>query len=241
MSFASLRLARGIVAAGVTLFTLAPPCVFPVAAQTPPVEAAQAPQPAQPVVAPVPVAPIPWFVVDVRGGFPALGQDQITADSLGVALADLPGRAKTAVLGAHVYPLRRSRIKLGLGAELIRGSASSQRKDAKGVAAGPVVHRRLNAVSTQASLNFGRGAGWSYLTVGMGPFKFESSLDEAVTDSEGTSTLNFGGGARWFNWEHLAFTVDLRFYRTKAAPATLATAARGPARIVIFSAGISIK
>ena len=104
-----------------------------------------------------------------------------------------------------------------------------------------MVRRRLNGVSGQVSLNFGRGAGWSYVTVGSGPFKFESYLDEAVPDGLGTTTINFGGGARWFTRSHLAFTVDLRFYLTDPATATTFTAARVRKRMLLFSAGISVK
>ena len=223
------------VAICVAAFALCPAVTSSAAAQTP------TPQPTPPVIAPVPGTPLPWMVVDARGGYPSLGLDELTATGLGVTTADLPGRARTLVVGAHVYPLRRGSLKIGLGGELLRGSGSSQKKDAAGKPAGPVVHRRLDSVSAQVSLNFGRGAGWSYVTAGMGPFKFESYLDEAEPDGAGASAINFGGGARWFNWDHVAFSVDLRFYLTKPANATLVTAARERARIVLFSAGISIK
>ncbi|NQW03031.1 MAG: hypothetical protein HQ485_03290 [Acidobacteria bacterium] len=206
----------------------------PAAAQTPD-------PPTLPSVIPVAVAPLPWLVVDVRGGLPSLGQDLITAGDLGVAAADLPSRAKALVVGAHAYPIRRESFKVGFGAEVLLGSASSQKKDAQGEPAGPVVHRRVDSLSAQVSLNFGRGAGWSYLTVGSGPFKFESSLDEAVPDGQGSSTINFGGGARWFNWAHIAFTMDLRFYLTKPGNPTLVTAGRERKKVVLLSAGISIK
>ena len=54
-------------------------------------------------------------------------------------------------------------------------------------------------------------------------------------------TLNFGGGARWFNFDHLAFTIDLRFYRTRAAVATPNTAARDNKSVMVMSAGFAIK
>ena len=217
------------------MFVLCPTFTLSAAAQALP------PQPTAPVIAPVPEKPIPWVVVDARGGYPSLGLDELTAKGLGVVKADLPGRARTLVVGAHLYPLRRGFWKVGLGGEMLMGSGSSQKKDATGKAAGPVVHRRLNSVSAQVSLNFGRGAGWSYVTAGTGPFKFESYLDEAEPDGVGASTINFGGGARWFNWDHVAFNVDLRFYLTTPANATLVTAVRERARIVLFSAGISLK
>jgi hypothetical protein len=114
----------------------------PAAAQTPD-------PPTLPSVIPVAVAPLPWLVVDVRGGLPSLGQDLITAGDLGVAAADLPSRAKALVVGAHAYPIRRESFKVGFGAEVLLGSASSQKKDAQGEPAGPVVHRRVDSLSTR--------------------------------------------------------------------------------------------
>lgn len=209
----------------------------PVAAQTPTPTPAPIPQP----IAPLKVAPIPRFVVDFRSGFASLGSDTITASSLGVIASDMPGKALTAVVGAHVYLFREGRLKLGVGAEAVRGSGSNQRVDAAGKASGPVIRRRLEGVSGQISLNFGRGRGWSYITVGGGPTKFESYLDDAKPTRAGDTTLNYGGGARWFIKTHLAFTVDLRFYVTRPATASLDGVARGRRRVTLLSAGISLK
>lgn len=235
LSASSRRTRWAPVVTCVAAFALCPAFTSSMAAQTP------TPQTTPAAIVPVLEKPIPRVVVDARGGYPPLKLDALTASGLGVVTADLPGRARTLVVGAHVYPLRRGFWKVGLGGEMLLGSGSSQKKDATGKPAGPVVHRRLNSVSAQVSLNFGRGAGWSYVTAGTGPFRFESYLDEAEPDGLGAFTINVGGGARWFNWDHVAFTVDLRFYLTKAASATMLTAPRGPARIVLFSAGISLK
>ncbi len=205
--------------------------VVPAAAQTP----------VQPPVAPLPIAPLPRVVFDVRGGFASSGQDATTATGLKVASTDMPGRLRSAVVGLHVYPFRRGGFKLGFGGELLMGSAAAQKTDTAGKAVGPVIRRRLNAVSGQISLNFGKGGGWSYLTAGSGPLKFESYLDQATPDSVGASTLNYGGGARWFTNAHLAFAVDLRFYLTRPALATTLTAARERQRIFLLSLGISLK
>ncbi len=203
----------------------------PVAAQTP----------VQPPVAPLPITPLPVLVFDVRGGFTSGGQDGTTAAGLKVAPTDIPGRLRSAVVGLHVYPFRRGGFKLGFGGELLLGSAAGQKKDTTGKAVGPVIRRRLNAVSGQISLNFGKGEGWSYFTAGGGPLKFESYLDEATPDGVGSTTLNYGGGARWFTNAHLAFAVDLRFYLTRPAVATAVTAARERERVFLLSLGISLK
>jgi hypothetical protein len=187
------------------------------------------------------VPPIPWLALDARAGFASIGRDTTTATDLGVSSADLPARARTLVLGAHLYPFRRGKLKLGIGGEAHLGSASNQRKDTAGDPVGPEIHRRLKGISGQISLNFGTGTGWSYLTAGSGPFKFESFLDDGVPDGVGTTTLNFGGGARWFGRSHLGFTVDLRFYLTRPANPTVITAGRARERVLLFSAGISLK
>jgi hypothetical protein len=210
----------------------------PTAAQTP----TPAPTPAPPSIAPLKIAPLPWLVIDARGGFAKVGTDGTTAAGLGVSVFDLPSRARTLVVGAHVYPLRRGRMKLGFGSELLMGTGSRQKKDAAGKPDGLPVHRRLYSVSGQVSLNFGKGGGgWSYITAGGGPFKFESYLGDATPDGLGTTTINYGGGARWFTRSHLAFTVDLRFYLTRPATAMAVAAARARERVLLLSAGISLK
>lgn len=201
----------------------------------PAVAAAQGP------VAPVTVEPMPWVVADVRVGWPGIGNDELTADAIGRPATDLPGRALTAGAGLHVYPLRRNSWKLGVGAELLRGRGRYQQKDADGEPVGAEINRTLQSVSWQVSLNLGRGQGWSYVTAGTGLFKFETFLDEGPGDDEGATTINFGGGARWFKWRHAGFTADMRFYLTKASEGTTLVAPRSAQRIVVLSVGLSVK
>lgn len=197
---------------------------------------------AQGPVAPVSVEPMPWVVGDLRLGFPALGDDALTMAGLGITSAsDMPTRALTGVAGIHAYPLRRTRWKLGVGAELLMGRGHFQKKDAEGEPVGDPINRTLQSVSWQVSLNFGRGQGWSYLTVGSGLFKFDTFRGEGPGDGPGRTTLNAGGGARWFKWRHVAVTGDVRFYLTKDGPGTALTAPRGSRRILVLSAGISLK
>ena len=56
-----------------------------------------------------------------------------------------------------------------------------------------------------------------------------------------TRAFNYGGGARWFAKEHLAFTFDLRFYRIDPQEAAAGRPAYDGRRIMAFSAGISLK
>lgn len=196
---------------------------------------------AQGPVAPVTVEPMPWVVADVRVGWPAIGADEVTAAAIGRAATEMPGRALTAGLGIHAYPVRRGRWKLGVGAELLRGRGSFQKKDTKGEPVGDEINRTLSGVSMQVSLNFGRGQGWSYVTAGGGPFQFDTFLGEGPGDGERATTINFGAGARWFKWQHAGFTADMRFYLTKASDGTLLVAPRGSKRIVVLSVGLTLK
>lgn len=187
---------------------------------------------------------IPIAALDARGVFASLGQDLVTASDLRLAATDLPSKGFGLSGGAHVYPLRGQSWAFGIGAETIFARTSLEPIDpTTKQPTGDVFKRRLQGVSGQLSLNFGHKAGWSYLTVGLGPMSFESYKENTAVTPDGlrTSTLNFGGGARWFTKDHLAFTVDMRFYRTKAAPATLNTAARLDHTALVLSAGMSIK
>jgi hypothetical protein len=228
-----------------TVALLAPLIVLllasPAAAQVPPPAATPTPAPSPQPVPPLAVAPLPIFVIDLRGGFASLGSDTTTSAGLGVVAEDMPGRARTVVVGAHLYPFRRGGFKLGVGAEAVRGVSSNQRLDSTGEKTGPIIRRRLEGMSGQLSLNFGKGKGWSYVTVGSGPMKFESYLDDAKPTRAGTTTLNYGGGARWFAKAHLALTIDLRFYLIRPATATFDAPARVRKRVTLLSAGISIK
>ncbi len=196
---------------------------------------------AQGPVAPVTVEPMPWVVADVRVGWPAIGADELTAAAIGRNATEMPGRALTAGLGIHAYPLRRGRWKLGVGAELLRGRGRYQQKDTEGKPVGAQINRTLSAVSAQVSLNFGRGQGWSYVTAGAGPFRFDTFLGEGPGDGESANTINVGGGARWFKWDHAGFTADMRFYLTRPFEGTLLVAPRGARRVVVLSVGLTLK
>lgn len=204
----------------------------PVLAQTPAPVAARAPKKD---------TRIPLFVVDARGVFARIGQDATTATGLSTTVLELPATGLGAAGGAHVYLWRGRSMAFGIGGEAMVARARRELTDSTGKPSGPVINRRLRALSGQLSLNFGRRTGWSYLTAGLGPTSFESYLGSATPDGLRPTSLNFGGGARWFNWEHLAFTADMRFYTTKPALATPNTATRLRKNLVVFSGGIAIK
>lgn len=210
--------------------------------------------------------PIAWFAADVRGMFAKYPGDPALPPFLDVTEENLAKRGLGVVFGAHVYPLRMGRrIALGVGAEMFfsRGSKTlkpEQEDDEEKLPDGPTVDARLSGFSPQLSLNFGGREGWSYLTGGIGWTKFSTEVKLAAPGTPVTpvppatpdapavdeptdrvSTINYGGGARWFMKRHLAFTLDLRFYRIKPREATPKLPAMIGTRLLVLSAGVSFK
>jgi Outer membrane protein beta-barrel domain len=187
--------------------------------------------------------PISPFAADVRVALPRFPDDAAIATALGVTAENLPGRGLGLSAGMHFYPIR-GKVALGLGAELLISRASrTLEPTVKGGPDGPTVKGRFNAFSPQVSLNFGGRRGWSYITVGFGwgQFTVEQETDPVSSPDGRFGTLNYGGGARWFAKEHLAFTIDLRFHRFDAQEASVGRPAYPGASMMVFSAGISVK
>src|SRR5713226_8017431 len=149
--------------------------------------------------------PIPPLVIDAHIAIPMLKQSAQTAASLGITAENLAGRGLGVVGGLHVYPVRRGGFALGLGGELLVASAKHQNKDATGNPIGTEVDRRFQSFSGQISLNFGKREGWSYLSAGLGPVAFDTYRAATMPDGLRPSTLNYGGVARWFTSDHVAF------------------------------------
>ena len=83
----------------------------------------------------------------------------------------------------------------------------------------------LTTVGPQLSLNFGSRAGWSYLSAGIGRARMSTRASGFVDEDDeddvtaaqlvehgSRSSLNFGGGARWFTRQRLAVSFDVRFH-----------------------------
>jgi hypothetical protein len=202
---------------------------------------AQTTQPAPLAAHPKKDLRLPIAVIDARGVFARLGQDPTTATGLSTTALDLPASGLGIAGGAHVYLWRGQSMAFGVGGEGMLAHAKHDLLDSTGKATGTTIDRRIRSASVNLSLNFGHRDGWSYLTVGIGPTSFESYLAGTVPDGLRESSLNYGGGARWFNWKHLAFTADMRFYQTKPALPTPNTAARVRHNVVVFSGGVAIK
>lgn len=188
--------------------------------------------------------PLPIVAADLRAFYTGLGQDPVTAGDLGVAPGDLPARGLGGVAGVHLYPLRGRKMALGIGAEGTIARGRAQQTDATtGEPVGEAIEQRLISISPQISLNFGHREGWSYLSAGMGRLSFET-FEGALPPSElppTKSTINMGGGARWFFASHVAFTFDVRFYLTRPETASALFPGRQRSRLMVLSAGLGFK
>ena len=198
-----------------------------------------------PPVAGLPTEAIAPFVFDARGTFARFKELPTVAADLGVDPTDLPTRGLGLVVGAHLYPVRQRNFALGIGGELLlraRGT-NTVAPTVEGGPDGPTVETRMTAVSPQVSLNFGKRDGWSYLSGGIGWASITSELSGMpLEDAESRPrAINYGGGARWFIKEHLAFSLDLRFYAISAQEATATRPGYPRVTVMIFSAGISAR
>lgn len=188
--------------------------------------------------------PLPKIALDVQAATPKLPRDPGVATSLNVTTDNMPGRGLGAAVGLHVYPARLGKVTLGLGAQLLVSRASKTLPPAtSGGAEGPTVEARYSALSPQVSLNFGGPNGWSYVSGGIGWAEFTiERTSTPVADPDGRlRTLHYGGGARWFAKKHLAFSFDLRFHRYPAQTAGTGRPAYPKGRMLVASAGISVK
>lgn len=186
---------------------------------------------------------LPPVVVDVRGFNAGFGQDPITAAQLGLLPRDLPGRGFGAVAALQVFPIRRPGFALGVGGEWLTARARRTRDGDDEVSPGPPIEQQLGGLAGSLSLNFGRRDGWSYLSAGMGPMRLSSFVGDASPEAPAPqkATINLGGGARWFTNDHVAVTFDLRFYLTRPEDPTPSYPGRQRSRLLVLSAGISIK
>lgn len=186
------------------------------------------------------------FAVDVRVALPRFKDDAGVASALGVGTVNMPTRGLGLVAGAHWYPVGKGRVTLGLGGEILFSGATktlATDEDDPASVEGPAIRTRFSAISPQVSLNFGTGRGWSYLTGGLGWASFRTEREAApVGDAESRPrVLNYGGGARWFAREHVAFAVDLRFYAVGAQLAATGRPAYPSMTLMVFSAGVAFK
>jgi hypothetical protein len=191
--------------------------------------------------APKPIGP---FVVDVRVTVPGFAQNQQLADSRGLAVADLPGSGLGLDLGAQVYFFKWKAVTFGAGGQLTLARAHSSQQVQDGVIIASAVTERYTTIAPQISFNFGTGAGWSYLSGGVGPSVWSVVADGTTAlpaDDERVISFNYGGGARWFAKPHVAFTFDVRFYDIYPGSPEFGFPGSPRTRMLIFGAGVSVK
>jgi len=188
------------------------------------------------------VEPIGLFAADVRVAFPGFKQTKGVADALGVQTLSLPKRGLGLVFGAHLYPVRRGVVTLGIGGEVM-ASRRSRTQETDDNTAGPTVITRFSSVSPQISLNFGSKQGWSYISGGVGVGRLYSELESSTTtaSADRIQVINYGGGARWFTNRHTAVSMDLRFYAVNPQEASAGRPAQPRMTILTFSVGVGFK
>jgi hypothetical protein len=180
------------------------------------------------------------FVVDLRATFPNFPSTVGLADSRGIGSTDLPGLGIGVDLGAHIYLLRWRAITFGVGAELMAARAHST----PGVPGGQAITERYTSVAPQISFNFGGRRGWSYLSGGIGPSIWSlvpEGSSPTPADTEHLKTINYGGGARWFAKNHLAFTFDVRFYAINPGMPQFGFVGSPRTTLLVMGAGVSLR
>jgi hypothetical protein len=187
---------------------------------------------------------LPRFVFDLHGSTLSFKDSADVAVPLGLAVTDLPGRGVGFELGAHVYPLRWRWVTFGFGGSVhISAAHSGPTTDVSGKTVGRDVNSRFTAYSPQISFNFGTGRGWSYLSGGIATSSVEYSIDGVAVDqtTPRRKTINYGGGARWFMKDHMAFSLDVRFYAINPVASTAEVKESPRMTLMVFSAGVSFK
>ena len=151
------------------------------------------------------------------------------AAALGVQTLDLPTRGLGLVFGAHFYPLRSGVVTLGLGGEVIASRRRRHAGDRPTARPAPTVNTRFSAVVAADLAELRREAGLELHQRRARRGRLHDRARDrrrSPTPRTGSQVINYGGGARWFVNQHLAVSLDLRFYAVNAQDAT-----RGPAGV----------
>ena len=209
------------------------------------------------IAAPDPPGP---YVIDIRAATSAIPQDAGYFPPVPSATI-APSRGYGIDVGAHVYLMRLGQGRVGLGASVLRvrgvtspAAPASGSSSATTPAAAPDVDATLSTVAPQLSLNFGSAQGWSYVSAGVGRAQVTTGTSAfggagsgtATTpaqsvDSGSRSTVNVGGGARWFAKARMAFSFDVRIHFVAAGAAEGTVPATPRTTLVAASAGVSLR
>lgn len=186
--------------------------------------------------------PIGRFIADLRGSFVPYGQNSDFAFSRGYDPNVTPSVGLGFEAGAHFYFLRWRVITFGIGGSFHASVGDRSARDDDADPDGPTLRKTFTAVSPQLSFNFGGRDGWSYVSGGLGTSRLSLfPLNQETLSQRSTSTLNYGGGARWFTREHLAFSIDLRFYAKSPLEETETDPASPRMTVMVLSIGASFR
>lgn len=159
---------------------------------------------------------LPPAVVDLRVSFARFGQPVELALVRGLVFQELPATGWGIDVGAHWYAFRYRKMIVGVGGSFAAASGGANSGiPAPGTSRAHKVSDTYVVVAPQVSLNFAGSNGWSYVSGGLGPARFAVTVDDTPNPDRPPSTpkaLNYGGGARWFITDHVAFTFDIRIY-----------------------------
>jgi len=190
--------------------------------------------------------PIGLFAADVRGAFARHKAEPSVATDLQVEPGNLPTHSYGIVGGAHVYPLHLGKlVTVGFGGNVVfAGASRTLDVTTNGTTTkSPTVRRHFSTFSPEISLNFGHRTGWSYISGGMfGRSKlYVDRADAPAPGAPYRSSINYGGGARWFASNHIAFSVDFRWYSVAEQAAAPGLVAQPRTTLLVLSGGISLK
>jgi opacity protein-like surface antigen len=190
--------------------------------------------------------PIGRFIADFRGAYGRHKVEPSVATDLGVESGNLPARSWGVAGGAHFYFWHTKHITFGVGGETVwaRGSRTTDITNPDGTTSpGITVRRHFFTVVPELSLNFGHKNGWSYISGGAfgASTEYLDRTDLPSSNVPHRSTLSYGGGARWFTNERIAFAVDFHWYSVAPIDAGPTWVAEPRTTLLILSGGIAIR
>ncbi|MEZ5418762.1 MAG: hypothetical protein R2708_15670 [Vicinamibacterales bacterium] len=189
-----------------------------------------------PVVAAQPGEALGGWAIDLRAAVGALPTAAGWTPALETG-GGVPGRGFGAEAGVHLLagPGRHKRLSLGASGFGVQGRTSNAESSV-------TVTTRMLAAAPHLAVNFGHRQGWSYVSAGAGAATVTSTIDGEPDDGAGWGlVVHYGAGARWFVREHLAVSMDLRFWALTPRGASTSRPNAGATTRVLFSAGVAVR
>lgn len=173
------------------------------------------------------------LVVDVRVVSTTLPTGVGWTPSVTPVGALVPGRGVGADTGLHLFmgPGRFRRLSVGVSGLVAEGRATGGEA--------PTIATRMAAAAPHAAINFGHRHGWSYLSLGAGTASVRSNVKGTTTPASWGLAFHYGAGARWFIREHVAVSLDLRFWALTPRPATATLQSAAATTRIALGAGLS--